>query len=149
VNIASHQLVAIASVVWALSQGSALGADKAPPAAVEIHSPKAETNVEGVDHTCEGRIAAAAGKQWPVVLVKPLVAGQPYYVLQPVANVNNGAFFTTVYLGDELTPPKTRFLFEVLLAKDKPSAEAFTPGSQFQKLPDLPQSAPVIVTRSK
>jgi hypothetical protein len=149
-KIASHNLVAIVLAVSALSQGSAFGADKEPSAPAEVLAPKEGMLLEGIDHVCKGRLNGAAnGKLWPVVLIRPLVAGQPYYVQQPVGAVTNGTFFAPVNVGDDQTPPGTKFVFVVVLAKDRQAAQTFEPNSQFQTLPDLPQSDPVIVTRSK
>ena len=146
-NIASQKLVGIVSVVMALSQSSALGADQSP---AEVLAPKEGMLLEGIDHVCRGRLNGTAnGKLWPVVLIRPLVAGQPYYVQQPVGAVTNGTFFAPVNVGDDNTPPGTKFVFVVVLAKDRQAAQAFEPDSKFQTLPDLPQSDPVIVTRSK
>ena len=88
-----------------------------------------------------------AGHRWPVVLVQPILAGEPWYVQPEVVTVNaDGTFSARIYVGNASTPPGTSFRIEVILADNHHQAHHhFLEGSTLKELPKGLVAAPVVV----
>jgi len=102
-----------------------------------------------------GRYTTVTGKigpythGWPVVLVQPILAGEPWYVQPEVLKINcNGSFSTPVYIGNATTPPGTGFRIVVILVQSQAQAlQLYPEGMTLTSLPTgLPTSPIVQVT---
>jgi hypothetical protein len=116
---------------------------------VAILSPSPDA-VAGRISTLSGQITGN-GHGWPVVLVQPVLAGEPWYVQPEVTAVqSNGTFSTPVYIGSATTPPHTQFRIVVILAHNHKQAHAqFPEGKMLKSLPaGLPASQTVFVFRA-
>jgi hypothetical protein len=93
----------------------------------------------------------------PVVLVKPLFAGQPWYVQHTITSTTANTFESVVHFGDRHTIQGTHFLLAIALV-DTNAASAFRPGAQvsdseiktatFQDIRELPSTdTPLLVAR--
>ena len=134
-----------ASAVWAGLALTALAASSPPSA--QILKP-----VEGAAVTrfqeVRGRMVATQG--WPVVAVRPLLAGEPYWIQPPVQRLaDDGTFTSNVFAGNATTPDGTRFHIVVLVAPSRAEAQRrFPRGLNLRTLPaDVPKSAPITVVR--
>ena len=112
---------------------------------VVVTSPKAGDKVEQFTDV-EGRMNVKEG--WPVVLVKPLVGDQPWWVQSPVESVENGKFIAASQFGDAATKEGTKFRIVIVLAPSKAAAMKFEKGMQRSSPPaGLTRSDYVTVTR--
>ena len=85
---------------------------------------------------------------WPVVFVRPLDAGQGWWVQDPCDVSDSGAFTCGVRYGDGSTPPGTRYSVVVMVMRSKAEAERFRPGQQLTSLPSgYPKSHSITVSR--
>jgi hypothetical protein len=133
----------ISVVTLLLLMPRAAGQDDKESKAVVL-SPKAGTKV-GQFEQIEGKVT---GKGWPVVLVKPLVGGQPWYVQASVEDVSDGKFTIDAQFGDERTEKGTKFRVIILVTKSRKEAANFKPGAKKNAPPaGLPKSEQVDVTR--
>jgi len=110
--------------------------------------PKAADRVARVEDV-KGWINLKSGG-WPVVIVRPLVDEEPWFVQPEVEGVTKKGLFTTrAYFGDAMTPAGTEFRILILVAPSKKDAEEKYPrGTTFRSLPaDLSTSDPVEVIR--
>src|SRR5262245_48865446 len=89
---------------------------------VVIASPKGDAKV-GQFEEVEGKLNVQEG--WPVVLVQPLVGGQPWYVQGAVDEVASGKFTSKVQFGNEKTKAGTKFRIVIVVARDKAAAQKF------------------------
>jgi hypothetical protein len=113
-----------------------------PPA--EVVAPKEGAVVAEVEEF-EGRLAVSG---WPVVFVRPLIEGEPWWVQPAVEEVVNGQFTGRAHFGDKNTPKETKFALVVLVARNKKEADRFMAGKTLSTLPtDLPHSREVTVFR--
>lgn len=116
---------------------------------VVITSPTAGAAVERYV-TITGQLENA-GHRWPVVLVQPVLAGEPWYVQPQVLTVNaDGTFTDQIYVGNASTPAGMSFRIEVILAANKHEAtHRFAEGTTLKHLPkDLTASPVVVVTHA-
>jgi hypothetical protein len=112
-----------------------------------ILSPKANAKV-GQFEEVEGQLNVKEG--WPVVLVQPLIGGQPWYVQGEVDEIAEGKFTSKVQCGNEKTKSGTKFRIVIVVAKDKAAAQKFAAGDTRNALPaGLPRSAYVDVVREE
>jgi eukaryotic-like serine/threonine-protein kinase len=121
---------------------AAARADVRRPSLV-IESPKPGTTV-GMREDLTGRMESGG---WPVIFVRADIPGQPWWCQAPVAKVEGGRFSTTVFFGDEFTPPGTTFRIGGIVTPAREEALKFEGGSKQQVLPQgFPQSVEVVVT---
>jgi hypothetical protein len=129
--------------------GCALSADEKParreqPPAT-IVSPKDSSEVEESEDL-EGRLSVKEG--YPVVMVRPMVPQQPWYVQGFVESVKDGGFSTPITVGDKKTRPGTTFRLAIVVAKSRAEAAKFKEGMTMPRLPaGLPRSNFVEVKR--
>jgi hypothetical protein len=117
--------------------------------AVAILTPTAGSQV-GRYVTLTGQLQGHHGG-WPVVLVQPILAGEPWYVQPQVLTVNpDGTFTDSIYVGNASTPAHTRFRLEVILASNQAQAQTlYAEGTTLRKLPPgVPHAQVVIVSRA-
>lgn len=108
--------------------------------------PLKDEDTVGQQVDIEGQFGTKVGG-WPVVLVQPLRPGQPWKAQPRVARFARGSFAAKVYFGDRHTSG-TRFKVVVVLAKDQMEAYSnYENETEWQSLPDLPQSATITVMR--
>jgi hypothetical protein len=87
---------------------------------------------------------------WPVVLIHPLLRGEPWYVQPEVRAVqSNGTFADPIYVGNDATPVGTQFALEIVMAPSQQAAYSLFPvGKMLHSLPaGLPVSKIVTVHR--
>lgn len=113
--------------------------------ACEILSPVEGANVDRVEQI-RARLAA---KGWPLVLVQPVVEGEPWYAAHPVLEIgDDGQFVARAHFGGPRTPAGTKFHVIVVVLSDKRQAEGFPPGKRLREIPAAwPRSAPATVVR--
>ncbi len=87
-----------------------------------------------------------AGHRWPVVLVQPIIAGEPWYVQPAVVTVNaDGTFSAQIYVGNAATPAGTSFRIKVILATNqKDATHHVAEGTTLKHLPKDLTAAPVV-----
>jgi hypothetical protein len=134
--------LAIAGLFLAGTLPSAGDENKEEREAVVL-SPKEGAKVSQTEEL-EGKLNTEG---WPVVLVKPLVADEPWWVQSPVDELNKGKFTTELRFGNEQTKPGTKFRVVIVVAKSKEEAFKFERGMTRAALPaGLPRSVPVTVS---
>lgn len=131
-------------VVWPCSP--LLAAEQTKPAA-EILSPE-EGAIVAADEQVQGRLHT---RGFPVVLVRPLVGHEPWYVQPEVTLAKQRRFSGQVFFGNDTTPPGTQFRVAVLVARSrKQAARRFKLGATFDALPpEIPRSPFVTVVRDR
>lgn len=118
---------------------------KVKTAILSISSPKDGTKVIQLDDV-EGRIGPGQG--WPIVFVRPVVDGEPWYVQAAIEDVSEGQFTASAHFGNGHTKPGTRFRLVAVAARDRKHAAKFAPGARLAKLPEgFPRSSIVTVLR--
>ena len=120
-------------------------------AKVEITHPTQGNGVTRIV-AVEGRFE---GEGWPVVFVgyydAPWSPNQEWWWIEnPVESLADGAFRIDVGVGDEKTPPGSRFQIVVVVAKSREEADKYIKWSDHESLPaNLPRSKMIQVTRDK
>lgn len=138
-------VVAAACVVMLLSSRPTTAQGEKKEREAVILSPKKEAKVEQFADI-EGQVKGG----WPVVLVQPLVSGQPWYIQGQVEELANGNFTAKAQFGEDKLPKDTKFRVVIILAKDKAAAHKYEPGATRNSLPaGLPRSEYVDVVRVK
>lgn len=134
-----------AAVLFAESEGSAQDKEEKPK--VSITSPKDGAKLD-MTEDLEGKLNVSG---WPVIVVKPLIGSEPWYVQPAVEEVTeDGDFAGVVYIGDGDTKPGTRFRLIVFVVKTKAAAERYRPGMRLKTIPaGRPRSERVTVTRAE
>lgn len=134
-----------ASALWANTLTAATQQEQV----AEILTPKDRANVARLEDF-QGRLTKK-GRGWPVVLVRPLIDEEPWYVQPEVSMASGGGLFTTrLFLGDTRTPPGTQFRILILVAPSREEAQRkFKRGAAMRNLPPgLKTSEPVTVFRN-
>jgi hypothetical protein len=132
--------LAATGILFALPPASARPDRSEPPAVITSPSEKARV---GTSEEIEGQLAVEG---WPVVLVRPMLPDQPWWVQAPVEEVAKGKFSAQVQLGDGMTEKGTRFRIIVVVAPTREEALKFKRGATRTSLPaGLPRSEPVTV----
>ncbi|MCA9063851.1 MAG: hypothetical protein KDA96_12350 [Planctomycetaceae bacterium] len=115
---------------------------------VSVSSPKDGAEVEEIE-VVDAKLLKKNG--WPVVLVRPLTGGQPWYAQEVVEQLGDeDEFSAEVYFGDSNTKPGTKFRVMIVVVESKEIAETkFKAGSTHtqQKLGSLPKSKQIGVVR--
>jgi len=115
-----------------LSPMMARAADEERKRPAKILSPESDSEVDRFEDL-GGEITQKGG--WPVILVRPLIEDEPWYVQPPVMAVDDGEFTTRVYFGDQKSAPGTRFRIVILVARSRLEAAKFKEGTPFRAIP--------------
>ena len=143
-------LTLFVAATMSLSGHLALGDDKDPKKeeVVKVSTPVDGAEVEEIE-VVEAKLLKKAG--WPVVLVRPLSGGQPWYAQEVIEEVDGeGDCSAEVYFGDANTKPGTKFRLLVVIVDSKEVAQTkFKAGSTHtqQKIGTLPKSKQIGVVR--
>jgi hypothetical protein len=137
-------IVAAICAATLLSLGPESAGRDAPEPPAIILSPKADAMVSQAEDI-EGELKVKEG--WPVVLVKPDKGNHPWWVQEPVQEMDNGKFSANVQFGDEKTPAGTMFRMIIVVAKNKEEAHKIKAGKRDSLPAGLPKSNTVTVSR--
>jgi len=132
--------------VACLALSLARGADdpRSGDVRAKIVAPKEGAAVDEVEEY-KGQLTRGG---WPVVVVRPLIEGEPWYVQSAVGEVAAGQFSGRAHFGASDTPQGAKFVLVVLVAEDKKAAAKFKAGTALNGLPaDLPPSREITVYR--
>jgi hypothetical protein len=136
--------LALAAAFVLFARGPMSSAVQDEERAAEIISPDDGEKVGAIEDL-EGRLLKAG---YPVVLVRPIVGDEPWFVQGPVEGVaKNKKFNARIYLGDTETKSSTKFRLVIVVAKDREAALKFVKGTRMENLPALPRSEFVTVRR--
>jgi len=137
-------IVSLAALLaWNLPSASCAEEEKKEKDAV-IVSPKEGAKVSSSEEV-EGKLNIEG---WPVILVQPLVEGEPWWIQGSVEELDEGKFTTTAQFGNTETKAGTKFKIIIVVAKNQEAAKKFEKGKTRTALPaGLPRSAPVTVVR--
>jgi eukaryotic-like serine/threonine-protein kinase len=120
-------------------------ADDNPNKAPALLSP-VENSVVSVVEQVKGCVAGEG--DWPVLLVRPLVPGEPWWIQPAVQEVVDGTFTGRIHIGDARTPKGTQFQIVVFAAQGKEAAAKYQDGTTAKAIPpDLKASKSIIVYR--
>jgi hypothetical protein len=123
----------VALLALALSRGESDPKSESPPA--ELLAPKEGATVAEVEEF-EGRLTIGG---WPVIVVRPLAEGQPWWVQPEIEEVADGQFTGRAHFGNTDTPKGSKFVLVVLVLKTKEEASKYKSGTTLKNLPaDLP-----------
>jgi len=121
--------------------------EKKKEAVAAITAPKDGGKVDQTDQV-EGKLNTTEG--WPVVVIKPLVGIEPWWVQPPVEELKDGEFSIQAHFGNEETKPGTKFRVMIFVAKSKTDAHSYKANTTLKALPPEskhPRSEPVEVER--
>jgi len=109
--------------------------------------PRPEAIVSDIEEV-EGLVSGNA--VWPVLFVRPDLAGQPWWTQPPVEEVDSGKFAAQIHFGDKTTPAGTSFQLVLCLARSKEEAATFKAGATSTTLPPgMTATKPLVVFRDK
>jgi hypothetical protein len=146
----SRVLTSFVAATMFLCSSLALGDDDDPKKeeVVKVSTPEDGAEVVEIE-VVEATLQKKTG--WPVVLVRPLTGGQPWYAQEVIEDVHSdGEFSAEVYFGDGNTMPGTKFRLLIVIVENKEVAQTqFKAGSTHtqQKIGNLPKSKQIGVMR--
>jgi len=129
-----------------LAGPEAFSEEKEPQPTAVVLSPAPESAVSASEEI-EGKIT---GKDaWPVLFVRPVMDGEPWWIQPPVDDVAaGGAFAGRIHFGNESTSKGTKFHLVVCAAKNKEQAAKYKAGVTLATLPlELAAADPIVVYR--
>lgn len=83
----------------------------------------------------------------PILIIKPLVAGQPWYVQRTPKMIDDKTFELLVHFGDGATVGGTQFLLTVAVVNANTIPKEIVPETAVHQLPELPNARELLLVR--